>query len=143
MQRRQHVRDGSAWEEFAGYARACRVGRRVAVSGTTDHDSDGRATHPGDVYAQTRAAIQAGLAAVRELGGSVTDVLRTRVFLVPGADWEQAARAHRELLGEVAPANTTLYVAGLIGPGLLVEVEIDAEIDAEVDDEVDAGAGSR
>ena len=41
-----------------------------------------------------------------------------------------AARAHREVLGEVAPANTMLYVAGLIGEGLLVEVELDAEVEA-------------
>ena len=43
-------------------------------------------------------------------------------------DWEGAARAHAELLGAVAPANTTLHVAGLIGEGFLVEVEVEAEL---------------
>ena len=53
-------------------------------------------------------------------------MLRTRLLLAPGADWEGAARAHAEVLGAVAPANTTLFVAGLIGEGFLVEVELDA-----------------
>ena len=35
-------------------------------------------------------------------------------------------RAHRELFEGVDPANTTLYVAGFIPPGVLVEVELDA-----------------
>jgi hypothetical protein len=51
---------------------------------------------------------------------------RTRVFLAAGCDWRGAAEAHRELFGEVTPANTTLYVAGFIPDGVLVEVEIDA-----------------
>ncbi len=54
--------------------------------------------------------------------------MRTRLYLSPAADWRAAARAHAELLGEVAPANTMLHVAGLIGDGFLVEVEIDADL---------------
>ena len=41
---------------------------------------------------------------------------------------EDAARAHREAFGDVGPANTMLHVAGLVGEGLLVEVELDAEL---------------
>lgn len=119
-------RDGSPWEEKAGYSRAVRHGDTIAVSGTTAHDSDGSALHPGDAFRQTRTALERALRAVEELGGSRHDVVRTRVLLVPGADWEEAARAHAELLGDVAPANTTLFVGGLIGEGLLVEVEVEA-----------------
>jgi enamine deaminase RidA (YjgF/YER057c/UK114 family) len=84
--------------------------------------------HPGDTYRQARAALERALAALGALGGSPRDVLRTRLYLAPGADWHGAARAHAELLGEVAPANTTLYVAGMVGDGFLVEVEVDAEL---------------
>jgi len=52
--------------------------------------------------------------------------LRTRLFLVPEADPIEASRAHAELLGQVAPANTTLFIHSLIGNELLVEVEIEA-----------------
>lgn len=114
----QRFRDGGGWEESAGYSRGVRRANHIAVSGTT---ADGAGT-----YAQTRAALELALAAVRGLGGQIEDVVRSRVYLVPGADWEGAARAHAELLGAVAPANTMLRVASLIGDGFLVEVEIEA-----------------
>lgn len=122
-------RDGSPWETKAGYSRAVRHGDTIEVSGTTAHDSDGSALYPDDAFRQTRTALERALRAVEELGGSRHDVVRTRVLLVPGADWEQAARAHAEMLGDVAPANTTLFVGGLIGEGLLVEVEVKAALD--------------
>jgi enamine deaminase RidA (YjgF/YER057c/UK114 family) len=67
------------------------------------------------------------------LGGELEDVVRTRVYLVPGADWEGAARAHAEVMGSVAPANTMLYVASLVGEGFLVEVELEAETAVDID----------
>lgn len=120
------VLDGTGWEAAAGYARAARSGCCIAVSGTTDHGPDGSAAHPGDVHAQAHACLTRAIAAVQQLGGTREQVLRSRLFLAPGADWEGAARAHAELLGDVAPANTTLYVGGLVGEGFLVEVELDA-----------------
>jgi enamine deaminase RidA (YjgF/YER057c/UK114 family) len=122
--------DEARWQETAGYARAARRGRRIAVSGTTSSGPDGGVLHPGDTYRQTVEALGTGLRAVEALGGTAADVLRTRIYLVPGASWEDAARAHREAFGAVRPANTMLYVSALIGDGLLVEVELDAELGA-------------
>ena len=124
----RRYREGTGLETTAGYSRAVRRAGRIAVSGTTATANDGGALHPGDTYLQTRAALEKALAAVEELGGTRGDVIRTRIFLTPDAGWEAAARAHAELLGEVAPANTMLVVTGLIGDGFLVEVEIDAEV---------------
>jgi enamine deaminase RidA (YjgF/YER057c/UK114 family) len=122
--------DEAEWQDAAGYARAARRGTRIAVSGTTSSGPDGRVLHPGDGYRQTLEAIGRGLRAVEALGGSAADVLRTRVYLAPGAAWQDAARAHREAFDAVRPANTMLHVAGLVGDGLLVEVELDAELTA-------------
>jgi enamine deaminase RidA (YjgF/YER057c/UK114 family) len=122
--------DEAVWQDTAGYARAARREGRIAVSGTTSSGPDGAVLHPGDTYRQTAEAITRGLRAVEALGGTADDVLRTRVYLAPGASWEDAARAHREAFDEVRPANTMLYVSALIGEGLLVEVELDAELRA-------------
>lgn len=124
----QRYRDGRGWEEGAGYSRAVRRFGHIAVSGTTATGPDGRALHPGDSYGQTHAALEQGLDAVRALGGQREDVTRTRLYLAPAADWREAARAHAEIFGQVAPANTTLLVAGLIGDDFLVEVELEAEV---------------
>jgi enamine deaminase RidA (YjgF/YER057c/UK114 family) len=115
--------DGGAWQEQAGYSRAVRRGAVIAVSGTTATGPDGAALCPGDTLGQARICLTRVLEAVAALGGEPAHVIRTVVYLAPGADWEQAARAHRDALGAVAPANTMLYVAGLIGDGFCVEVE--------------------
>ena len=95
----------------------------ITVSGTTATGPGGAALCPGDTLGQARICLERVLGAVAALGGQPGDVVRTVVYLAPGASWEDAARAHREALGDVAPANTMLYVAGLIGEGFEVEVE--------------------
>lgn len=114
------------FEEVGGYARAVRVGDVIAVSGTAATGEGGAALYPGDAYGQTREAFLRALSALAELGGDMGDVIRTRIYLAPEADWRSSVDAHRELFGETPPANTTLFVAGLIPEGALVEVELDA-----------------
>jgi enamine deaminase RidA (YjgF/YER057c/UK114 family) len=106
---------------------------RIAVSGTTATADDGSALHRGDTHAQALVALERAIAAMEALGGRLEDVVRTRIYLVPGADWEGAARAHAEVMGSVAPASTMLYVAALVGDGFVVEVELEAETRADVD----------
>jgi enamine deaminase RidA (YjgF/YER057c/UK114 family) len=122
------VRDGSEFEQLAGYARAVRVGPHVAVSGTASL-SEGVVLFPGDAYRQTREAIAKALTAAERLGASAEDVIRTRLLLAAGCDWHAAVRAHGEAFAGVDPANTTYFVAGFIPEGVLVEVEVDAIVD--------------
>jgi enamine deaminase RidA (YjgF/YER057c/UK114 family) len=91
------------------------------VSGTAPREG-------GDVYAQTREAISRALAAAGELGASKEDVLRTRLLLTQGCDWQGAIRAHAEAFAGVEPANTTYFVSGFIPDDVLVEVELDAVV---------------
>ena len=121
--------DGSPFEPVAGYSRAARRGTRIAVSGTTARGT----AEAGDTYEQALDCLKRVIAAVAALGGHREDIVRTRVYLAPGADWRQASQAHLEALGDVAPANTMLSVASLVGEGLLVEVEADAEIESDTD----------
>ena len=122
--------DSSGWQEQAGYSRAVRRGQVITVSGTTATGPDGAALCPGDTLGQARICLQRVLAAVAALGGRPADVVRTAVYLAPDANWEEAAQAHREALGQVAPANTMLYVTRLIGDGFCVEVEAMAVVGA-------------
>jgi enamine deaminase RidA (YjgF/YER057c/UK114 family) len=114
------------FEEVGGYSRAVRAGTTIAVSGTAATGPDGSALFPGDAGAQAAECFRRALAAVEALGGSPGDVIRTRIFLVSGADWRGAVAAHREAFGGVAPANTTVFVSGFPPEGVLVEVELDA-----------------
>jgi enamine deaminase RidA (YjgF/YER057c/UK114 family) len=112
------------WEDLAGYARAVRVGDRIWVSGTTAVGPSGL-VGAGDAAAQTRFIIGKIEKAIRDLGGSLKDVVRTRIFVSRIADWEAVARVHGEFFASVRPA-TTLVEARLIGPEYLVEVEAEA-----------------
>jgi enamine deaminase RidA (YjgF/YER057c/UK114 family) len=116
---RKVFRTGGGAEDLAGYARAVRTGSWISVSGTAPASR-------GDVREQTLDSFRLALEAVEHFGGSVENVARTRIFLAAGCDWRGAAEAHRELFGKVTPANTTLFVAGFIPEGVLVEVEVDA-----------------
>lgn len=127
---RARVKSGSSFESSASYSRAARAGQLVVVSGTAHLGDDGRAVPEGDVSAQTRGAFEMALEAAAELGASVSDVIRTRVYLLSGVDWQAATLVHGEIFRGVDPANTTLFVAGLIPRHALVEVELDAVISA-------------
>jgi len=120
--------DGAGWQEQAGYSRAVRRGNVISISGTTATGPDGAALHPGDTGAQARVCLDRIVQALTALGASVDDLVRTAVYLAPGASWEQAAQAHRDVLGAVRPANTMLYVEALIGDGFLVEIEAQAVV---------------
>ena len=128
----ERFRDASAWQSIAGYSRASRIGQHIAVSGTTaDLDSlSPESAH--STYTQTLNCLGRGIDAVTDLGGSIEGILRTRMFLAPGSDPAEASRAHAELLGEAAPANTTLFVHSLVGSEFLVEIEIEALVVKEV-----------
>jgi enamine deaminase RidA (YjgF/YER057c/UK114 family) len=122
---RRNVRDGGGFEDAAAYSRAVRIGTHVAVSGTASLEG-GAVVHAGDAYGQTQVAIAKALDAAAELGATPADVIRTRLLLAPGCDWEGAVRAHREAFAGIDPANTTWFVGGFIPDGVLVEVELDA-----------------
>ena len=122
---------GTVWEAAAGFARAVRHGRHIAVSGTTATLGD-RAIGGQDAASQAHFAIDKIEGALQSLGGTLADVVRTRVYVRHVRDWEAVARAHGERFGRIQPANT-LVGAELIGDEYLVEVEADAIVGPPID----------
>ena len=78
---------------------------------------------PGDPHGQTVYVLDKIAASLASLGGSLEDVVRTRIYVRDVSQWEPVARAHGRRFGEIRPANT-LIEARLIGD---YEVEIEAE----------------
>jgi enamine deaminase RidA (YjgF/YER057c/UK114 family) len=125
---RQNIDSGTSWEAVAGYSRAVRVGDYVFVSGTTAHDASGELHGGDDAYAQAVYVLKKIDGALAQVGASLQDVVRTRVYVVRLEDWREVARAHGEVFGAIRPANTLVQVAGLVEGGPLVEIEADAVI---------------
>ncbi len=118
------------WEELAGYSRAVRIGNIIAVSGTTASNAAGEVQHIGDAGAQATYIIRKIEASLQQAGATLSDVIRTRIFVANIADWEAVARAHGAIFGNIRPANT-LVSASMVDPRQLVEIEADAVISNE------------
>jgi enamine deaminase RidA (YjgF/YER057c/UK114 family) len=123
---RRRVSSGGPWEASAGYARAIAVGDTCWVSGTTDAGPDGESLHPGDAAGQARAAFAIVEGALAEAGFELDEVVRTRMYIVRQEDADAVSAVHGEVFKHVRPAATLVVVAGLMAPGLLVEVEAEA-----------------
>jgi enamine deaminase RidA (YjgF/YER057c/UK114 family) len=120
MSDRVNVSSESPFEDQVGYSRAVRVGPLVVVAGTTA---------PGDgIAAQAREALRRIEVALNEAGATMTDVVRTRMFVTDISRWEEVAAVHAEAFGDVRPVATMVEVSALISPDLLVEIEVDAYV---------------
>ncbi|MDF0642568.1 MAG: RidA family protein [Nitrospira sp.] len=126
---RQNVSTGGPWEGKIGYSRAVRVGQSVSVSGSTAMTPSGL-VGKGDAYAQTIQTFKTIEAALKQAGASLSDVVRTRIYMANIDQWQEVGRAHGEIFGAIRPATTMVEVKRLIDPDLLVEIEADAIVSA-------------
>jgi enamine deaminase RidA (YjgF/YER057c/UK114 family) len=118
----RRVSSGAPWEPVVGYSRAVAAGDHVFVTGCASVVG-GAVVHEGDAYAQAHQAIRNVEAALDQLGCTLADVVRTRIFVTDIGRWQEYGRAHRELLGAAEPATSMVEVSALIDPRMLVEVE--------------------
>jgi len=126
---RQSYSTNTVFENRIGYSRALRVGPHVYVSGTLGMGPDGEPAE-GGAYGQSVAALERIRGALDEVGASLSDVVRTRMFVVDILDnQEDVGRAHSEYFGDVRPVSSMIGISGLAAPGYVVEWEIDALAD--------------
>ena len=123
---RQCASSGSKWEPIMGYSRAVRSGNFIAVTGSVGINADG--TYPPTLGEQTRRSLAIVRAAVEALGGRMEHVIRTRMFVTDVSKWEEVARVHGEIFGEIRPATSILEVAKLIDGEAQIEIEADAVV---------------
>ncbi len=121
------VGTGSAWEPKLGYSRAVRKGSMIAVTGTVGIEED-KSFKP-DVGEQARRSLAIIQGAIESLGGKITDVVRTRMYVTRIADWEKVAAVHGEVFSEIRPATTIVEVTRLIDDAALIEIEADAIVE--------------
>ena len=126
---RTSTTSGSPYEDSIGFCRAVRVGNHIFVAGTGPIGADGKTAAPDDAYGQAKRCMEIIEQAITDLGGSITDVVRTRTYLVNVDDWQAVGRAHGEMFKDIKPAATMLAVHQLIGNDWLVEIEAECVVE--------------
>jgi enamine deaminase RidA (YjgF/YER057c/UK114 family) len=121
---RKCASSGSKWEPIMGYSRAVRSGNMIAVTGTVGINADG--TYAKTIGEQTSRSLAIIRAAIESLGGRLEHVIRTRMFVTDVGKWEEVARIHGSVFGEIRPATSIIEVARLIDAEAQIEIEADA-----------------
>lgn len=127
---KQKIGSGTTWETAVGYSRGVRVGNNIEIAGTTAMDGDvliGR----NDPYQQTKFILEKVEKTLKDLGASMEDVVRTRMYVTNIDEWEFIGKAHGEFFRTIKPVATMVEVNRLIHPDLKVEIEVSAIILSE------------
>ena len=128
MSERINISSGAPWEPIAGYCRAVRVGQFIEVAGTTAVDAEGNFFGEGDAGAQTQYVLEKIQHAIEQAGGTMSDVVRTRIYVTNKEDMMEVAKVHGKFFGEILPVSTGVEISALVDERLLVEIEASAII---------------
>ena len=125
---RVNIASGAKWEAIVGYSRAVRIGNVVEVTGTVAVDENNNLIGEGDAYLQTKFIIQKIENVLLQAGATLSDVVRTRMFVTDISNWEAYGKAHGEAFADIRPCTTMVEVSQLIAPEYLIEIEATAVI---------------
>lgn len=128
MSDRRNVSTGSPYEPIIGISRAVRIGNVIAVAGTAPLGPDGKTIGIGDPAVQARRCFEISRLAIEQLGGNLSNVIRTRIILTRIEDWRVVAEVYGEIFRDIRPANTIVQVTRFIDPEWLIETEVDAVV---------------
>ncbi len=129
MTDRQRTHSNRAFEARFAYCRALRVGNQVHVSGTAAVEANGSVT-PGGAGPQTARCLEIIQAAIEDLGGSLADVVRLRMYITDINQAESMGEHLRTAFADAPPTSTLVEVSRLVDPEMIIEIEAEAIIDA-------------
>lgn len=124
--KRQNFSSDAKWEDIVGYSRAVKVGNIIEVTGTVATDENSQVVGRNNAYVQTQHVLRKIEKILKQAGASMSDVVRTRMFVTDITLWEEYGRAHGEVFGKIKPCTSMIEVSGLIEPDYLIEIEATA-----------------
>jgi 2-iminobutanoate/2-iminopropanoate deaminase len=107
------------------YSEAVCAGNMIFVAGQVAFDENNEVIGRGDPQAQTIAALGRIETVLGEVGATLQDVATATVFLANLEDFAEYNTGWRAKFGDHKPARATVS-AGLLGDGLLVEIQVTA-----------------
>ena len=124
--KRTNYSSGAKWEDIVGYSRAVKIGNTIEVTGTVAVDENSKLVGGNNAYEQTKFIIEKIEKVLEKAGGSLKDVVRTRMFVTDISRWEEYGKAHGEFFKDIKPCTSMIEIKGLIAPEYLIEIEATA-----------------
>ena len=124
--KRTNYSSGAKWEDIVGYSRAVKIGNTIEVTGTVAVDENSKLVGGNNAYEQTKFIIEKIEKVLEKAGGSLKDVVRTRMFVTDISRWEEYGKAHGESFKDIKPCTSMIEIKGLIAPEYLIEIEATA-----------------
>ena len=120
----------TVWQPFGAFSIAAIQGdgRIVHLKGQVALDRDGRIVGEGDMRVQTRQVLQNIGDVLAALGGRMEDVLSLTHYVTDIGAFAGVGDIRREFFCPPYPVTTTVQVAGLYNPALVLEISAIAEI---------------
>ncbi|TET49121.1 MAG: RidA family protein [Dehalococcoidia bacterium] len=104
------------------YSPAIKAGDYIFVSGQVGHvDSQGNKLE--GVEAQTKQVLDNMKRVLEAAGASMDDVVKATVFLVKAEDFSKMNEVYKTYFTRDLPARSTVIVAALARPEIVVEIE--------------------
>lgn len=120
------------WAEKFRISQAVQVGDTVYVSGQGPLDPQGNLVGEGDMAVQSRQVFANIRAVLAEAGATMDDVVKITSFITDTGRYAEYSAARAQAFPNHVPASSTVTVADLVLPGMLVEVEAIAVLGLEM-----------
>lgn len=124
---KQVINTSAAPAAIGPYSQAIQVSNLVYTSGQLPIDPATGAFVEGGIKEQTRQSLSNVQAVLREAGLSMSNVVKTTVFMADMADFAAMNEVYAEFFAEPYPARSAVAVKTL-PKGALVEIEVVAAI---------------
>jgi enamine deaminase RidA (YjgF/YER057c/UK114 family) len=123
----------TVWQPFGAFSMVAVEGdgRIVHLKGQVALDRDGRIVGKHDMRAQTRQVLENIRDVLAAMGGRMEDVLSLTHYVTNIDAFAGVGDVRREFFREPYPVTTTVQVAALYDPDLVIEITAIAEIPRE------------
>ena len=105
-------------------------GKTIYVGGQNGVDKNAEVVGKNDIAAQTEQALRNLEIALKSCGADYGNLVKLNIYIVQGQDLRKSFEASRKLLAHTSnqPVVTVLFMAGLVNPDYLIEIDATAFI---------------
>jgi enamine deaminase RidA (YjgF/YER057c/UK114 family) len=97
-------------------------GKLLFVAGQTASDKDGNVVGKGDIEAQTHQVFKNLSAVLKEVGGSLDNLVMTTTYITDRQYREGYNRVRQQYYKKNPPTSTLVIISGLAHPDYLIEI---------------------